>query len=84
MPAWILIAWQVIQVVAYVFKYGPAIVTMAQEILAMLRKLKAGDDEKRSLALEFKAATTHYRTTGDKGPLRRLRDKLHARCYGAA
>lgn len=82
MPAWLLIAWQVAQAVYYVMKYGPQIVTMAQEILAMLRKLRAGDDEKKALAIEFEGAVGHYRTTGDKGPLRRLREKLHKRCYG--
>lgn len=84
MPAWILIAWQVIQVIGYLVKYGPAIVNMVQEILSSLRRLRASDDEKKALALEFKGAVGHFRRTGDKGPLRRLRDRLNQRCYADA
>ena len=84
MPAWLLIAWQVVQMVGYLVKYGPTIVTMVQEILAALRKLRAPDDEKKALALEFKGAVSHYRHTGDKGPLRRLRDRLNTRVHGDA
>ena len=82
MPAWFLIAWQVAQAVYYVFKYGPQLVTMVQEIVAMLKRLRANDDEKKTMALELKAGVAHYRATGDKAPLRRLREKLHKRCYG--
>jgi predicted choloylglycine hydrolase len=82
MPAWFLIAWQVVQAVYYVFKYGPEIVNMVQEILGLLRKLKAPDTEKEVIAKEFKAAVGHYRTTKDKAPLRKLRERLHQRCFG--
>lgn len=80
MPPWLLIAGKVIEALYYVFKYGPDIVGLVREIAQLIKRLSDGDKPTYSQALA--AAVETFHKTGDRTPLRDLRDHLHDRCFG--
>lgn len=80
MPPWFLIVGQVVEVLYYAFKYGPDIVGLVREIAQLIKRLTEGDKPTYSQALT--AAVETYHRTGDRTPLRDLREHLHDRCYG--
>lgn len=80
MPVWLIIIGQVVQVLWYLFKYGPDIVAIVKEIIDLIKKLPKEEREVEALTLQ--SEVENFRKTKDRNRLRRLRDRLHGRCFG--
>jgi hypothetical protein len=67
-------------IIMMIIKYGPAVWTLVQEIVELIRKLRGQEAE--AFTVELERAAKHYKETKDRRPLRELRSRLQKRCFG--
>lgn len=70
----------IIKIVAFLIKYGPALFSIVQEVIDLLKKLK-DPQEAEGFRVDLERAVAHYRANGDRRPLEALRERLRARCF---
>src|SRR5687767_6823207 len=81
-----------VEIILLLIKYGPAIITLVQEIIELIRKrveqrrlagrlgpALAAEIEEQYRA-ELAAAVDHWKHNRDRGRLRALRDRLRGEC----
>jgi len=71
-----------LQIIIMILKYGPAVFELISELWDLIKRIR-GDKGKVSEAeakRDLRDALQKYRRTGDRGPLRRLRDRLRKDC----
>lgn len=73
---------QIISWILLALKYGPSLVAFIREIIALIQMLSKEDQAAELLAL--KAAHQSWKQFKDRKPLEELRDRLKAKCQGAA
>jgi hypothetical protein len=71
----------ILSIIGFLIKYGPAIWSLATEVIEMIRKLR-DPQEREAFTAEWRAACEHYRVNKDRRPLERLRERLRKRCFG--
>lgn len=69
-----------LSILLLVIQYGPAIFNLVTEIVELIRRLRQ-PSEKVLYRAELQDAVKHYRATGDRRLLRRLRDRLQSKCF---
>lgn len=62
-------------------QFGPSIFHLAMEIWDLIKKVRH-PQEAEAFNVELHRAVDEYRRTGNQGPLRELRDRLHKHCFG--
>ena len=70
----------IIQLIATLIKYGPALISLVSEVIDLIRKLRGQEAE--AFKVELKQAAHSYKANGDMRPLEALRDRLRKRCLG--
>jgi len=70
-----------VEILLLVIKYGPALFTMVQEIIEMIKNLN-DDNEVKAARAELEDAVKDYKRTKDRKRLRALRAKLRKKCDG--
>jgi hypothetical protein len=66
-----------VAIIMLLLQYGPAIVKLVMEIIALIKKTRSHDKEP-----ELRESITHFKRTRDIEPLKRLRDELRRRRDG--
>jgi hypothetical protein len=61
-------------IIVLIFQYGPALVKLIREIIALMDDLN--DDEKKEASAELMKAKDDYKLFRDRKPLTDLRDRL--------
>lgn len=72
---------QWLQFLQILLKYGPTIYSVVHEIIDLIDVLKPSSQPAAKAQLE--AAVSVYRATGNRQPLRSLRDSLHQQAFTA-
>jgi hypothetical protein len=67
-------------IIILIFQYGPALVKLIREIIALMKDLS--DDEKKEAEAELMKAKDDYKLFRDRKPLTDLRDRLKRKCEG--
>lgn len=72
-----------LSIILMIIRYGPAIFQLITEIIDLLKRMRGGDVKNvAAYEGELKRAIEFYKKTGDRGPLRELRDRLRGVCFG--
>ena len=73
-----------LNIVMLLIKFGPAIISMVNEIYELIRKLQSSGakDEAAFAQAALSNAVSEYKKTGDRRLIRALRTRLRERCDG--
>lgn len=70
-------------IILMIIQYGPAIFHLITEIIDLLKRMQSSDVKNvAAYEVDLKKAIDFYKKTGDRGPLRELRDRLRGVCFG--